>query len=337
MDPSSCRGSRSARGWAAIATGTRSSPPRSPRRRLNDLRGRALALLEAAPLDARAQPEPVGAPAAAPEAVHAAPARAARAARRHRRTRDAAEPAGALAPVREHADRAPADRAAANGAPAAARAVDLPHARELQDDLRALDASLRAIGAARVAATEVHPIIRLVQTFGFHLASVDVRQNSAFHARALVQLARRRPRHRPVRRLAEDERLAFLERELMSPRPFAPSRCARRGRGRRRARVLPRAAHAPRAAFGRDGSAAHRQHDPRRLRPAGRLPARTRERAARRRRPAGPACALPVVPLFETIEDLHASAGIFERFLSHPITRRTLARLRTPASGRRRR
>jgi phosphoenolpyruvate carboxylase len=42
--------------------------------------------------------------------------------------------------------------------------------------------------------------------------------------------------------------------------------------------------------------------------------------------PDGPACALPVVPLFETIEDLDASAGIFERFLAHPITRRTLAR-----------
>ncbi|MGI9642199.1 MAG: phosphoenolpyruvate carboxylase, partial [Acidimicrobiia bacterium] len=35
-------------------------------------------------------------------------------------------------------------------------------------------------------------------------------------------------------------------------------------------------------------------------------------------------CQLPVVPLFETIDDLEASPEILEAFLSHPITRRTL-------------
>jgi len=40
--------------------------------------------------------------------------------------------------------------------------------------------------------------------------------------------------------------------------------------------------------------------------------------------PAGPACQLPVVPLFETIEDLHRASEILDEFLSHPLTRNTL-------------
>ena len=38
----------------------------------------------------------------------------------------------------------------------------------------------------------------------------------------------------------------------------------------------------------------------------------------------GPVCLLPVVPLFETIDDLDGSAEILDAFLSHPFTRRSL-------------
>ena len=43
-------------------------------------------------------------------------------------------------------------------------------------------------GANRLATTHVDPLMRIVRTFGFHLAVIDVRQNSAFHDRALAQL-----------------------------------------------------------------------------------------------------------------------------------------------------
>ena len=48
--------------------------------------------------------------------------------------------------------------------------------------------SLVAVGAWRVADDAVGPVIRVVQTFGFHLASLDVRQNSRFHDLAIAQL-----------------------------------------------------------------------------------------------------------------------------------------------------
>jgi phosphoenolpyruvate carboxylase len=40
--------------------------------------------------------------------------------------------------------------------------------------------------------------------------------------------------------------------------------------------------------------------------------------------PDGPACPLPVTPLFETIDDLRQSPGILAGFLDHPFTRRSL-------------
>jgi phosphoenolpyruvate carboxylase len=44
------------------------------------------------------------------------------------------------------------------------------------------------------------------------------------------------------------------------------------------------------------------------------------------REAAGLRCRIPVVPLFETIEDLQAAPAIVNAFLAHPITRRTLPR-----------
>ncbi len=49
---------------------------------------------------------------------------------------------------------------------------------ELLCDLRFLRQTLLTIGATRLARTEVEPVMRIVQTFGFHLAALDIRQNS---------------------------------------------------------------------------------------------------------------------------------------------------------------
>ena len=61
-------------------------------------------------------------------------------------------------------------------------------AQELEADLAWLAASLRESGAGRLAEADVEPVQRIVQSFGFHLAVLDVRQNSAFHDKAVEQL-----------------------------------------------------------------------------------------------------------------------------------------------------
>src|SRR5205823_9296329 len=54
---------------------------------------------------------------------------------------------------------------------------------ELRKDLRVLARSLDEIGASRIARSEILPVIRLVDVFGFHGAVLDIRQNSQFHDR----------------------------------------------------------------------------------------------------------------------------------------------------------
>jgi phosphoenolpyruvate carboxylase len=67
-------------------------------------------------------------------------------------------------------------------------AYDGPDA--LLDDLRVVQESLRAAGAHRSANGELQNLIWQVETFGFHLAELEVRQHSQVH-RAALQDARR--------------------------------------------------------------------------------------------------------------------------------------------------
>ncbi len=56
-------------------------------------------------------------------------------------------------------------------------------------DLATIQDSLRAAGAERVATGELQHLIWQAQTFGFHLASLEVRQHSAVHREVLNELA----------------------------------------------------------------------------------------------------------------------------------------------------
>jgi phosphoenolpyruvate carboxylase len=92
---------------------------------------------------------------------------------------------------------------------------------ELLADLRLLYESLMAVGAWRLADEAVGPVIRTVQTFGFHLASLDIRQNSRFHDLAVAQLlAAAGFNETDYQDWDEPRRLDLLNRELASPRPF---------------------------------------------------------------------------------------------------------------------
>ncbi|MGH2557023.1 MAG: phosphoenolpyruvate carboxylase, partial [Actinomycetota bacterium] len=60
-------------------------------------------------------------------------------------------------------------------------------AGELIADLHVLQESLGQAGAARLAYGELQHLVWQVQTFGFHLASLEVRQHSSVHARVLEE------------------------------------------------------------------------------------------------------------------------------------------------------
>ena len=68
--------------------------------------------------------------------------------------------------------------------------LDLSYRTEtdLLADLRLVQASLVEAGDARAAFGELQHVIWQVETFGFHLAELEVRQHSAVHEEALVEL-----------------------------------------------------------------------------------------------------------------------------------------------------
>ncbi|MDQ1486193.1 MAG: phosphoenolpyruvate carboxylase [Actinomycetota bacterium] len=59
---------------------------------------------------------------------------------------------------------------------------------ELVDDLVLVQGSLADAGAPRLAYGELQHLVWQVETFGFHLAQLEVRQHSAVHANALAEL-----------------------------------------------------------------------------------------------------------------------------------------------------
>ncbi len=64
-------------------------------------------------------------------------------------------------------------------------------------------------------------LIRAVDVFGFHLATLDLRQNSDVHARVVAELLNVADVEADYLALEEDRRVALLRRELASPRPLS--------------------------------------------------------------------------------------------------------------------
>jgi len=63
-------------------------------------------------------------------------------------------------------------------------------------------------------------LIRAVDTFGFHLATLDLRQNSAVHERVVAEMLKVAGVEADYAALDEDARIALLRRELANARPL---------------------------------------------------------------------------------------------------------------------
>ncbi len=201
---------------------------------------------------------------------------------------------------------------------------------ELLNDLTLLEETLHQVNAHSVAQSEIEPIVRKVQTFGFHLASLDIRQNSGFHDKAVSQLLQAAVLTNgdlPSTDYAdwsEEQRINFLERELQSARPFTQAEA-----------VLPKEAQAVLDCYrvvhqfiqhyGSNGLGALIISMTRSVSDLLTVYLLGREAGLVFWSDEGLVSELPVVPLFETIDDLKGSPKILDKFLEHPITQRSLA------------
>lgn len=200
--------------------------------------------------------------------------------------------------------------------------------QELLADLTLIEHSLKQAGARHVAEVDVRPAAAVVRSFGFHLAALDVRQNSAYHDRAIGGLleAAGLPRT-DYANWSEGEKLEFLNRELTTLRPFTAPHTPLEAEALHMTslfRVL-------REHIDRHGSAGLGPIIVSMTRSVADLLGvylLAREAGLLVATPAGLACELPVVPLFETIRDLEHSGSVIEAFLKHPITRQTLEQTR---------
>jgi phosphoenolpyruvate carboxylase len=89
--------------------------------------------------------------------------------------------------------------------------------QEFLRDLELVRESLEANQGGRVAGGRLQDLVVRVRTFGFHFASLDLRQESGVHGRVVAQLLRRAGVVEDYLALPEPERTALLARLLVGP------------------------------------------------------------------------------------------------------------------------
>ncbi|HUP97708.1 MAG TPA: phosphoenolpyruvate carboxylase [Usitatibacter sp.] len=92
------------------------------------------------------------------------------------------------------------------------------HPGEFSHALDVIDASLRAGGSALLAEGRLRLLRKAVVAFGFHLATLDLRQNSEVHEPVIAELLREAGVTDRYAGLDEEERNRVLLAELASPR-----------------------------------------------------------------------------------------------------------------------
>jgi len=200
---------------------------------------------------------------------------------------------------------------------------------EVGEDLSILSESLEAVGADRLIRETIWPVQRILGVFGFHLVDLDIRQNSATHDQAMAQLLKAAgiPDGESFPSWEESRRLEFLRAELRSPRPFL-------GAGQHSG--LGREADAVLSCYdvlrehlrenGRDGIGSLIISMTRQLSDLLVVAILAREAGITEWKDGVLSSPLPIVPLFETLDDLERSPGLLREFLAEPFAWASLDR-----------
>ncbi|MBF6176732.1 phosphoenolpyruvate carboxylase [Nocardia blacklockiae] len=91
---------------------------------------------------------------------------------------------------------------------------------ELLDDLNVVDAAMRASGDGLLADDRLAALRGAVETFGFHLQGLDMRQNSEVHEQVVAELFAWAGVHPDYASLPEPQRVELLAAELSTRRPL---------------------------------------------------------------------------------------------------------------------
>src|SRR6195256_5331104 len=107
--------------------------------------------------------------------------------------------------------------------PPVGQAAPYEGVKEFKADLDILYRSLISNNSGVIARGRLRQLRRAVDCFGFYLASLDIRQNSAVHERTVAELIDAATPGMSYLALNEEARIALLVKELRSTRPLASS------------------------------------------------------------------------------------------------------------------
>jgi phosphoenolpyruvate carboxylase len=200
---------------------------------------------------------------------------------------------------------------------------------EVAADLAILEASLEEVGGRRLIRETLWPVLRSLDVFGFHLAELDIRQNSGTHDKAMSQLLKAAgiPDGENFPTWPEEKRLAFLREELKSPRPFLGAE-QHIGLGTEADAVLScfDTLREQIRDYGIEGVGALIVSMTRQLSDLLVIPILGREAGLTDWTDGQLSSPMPIVPLFETLDDLERSPGLLKEFLNEPVIKASLAR-----------
>lgn len=194
---------------------------------------------------------------------------------------------------------------------------------QLKSDLVDLAEVMVQAGHKRLVRHSLLPLIRRAEVFGFHGASLDIRQNSQTHEKALASILKSANLIEDWWALSEAEQDDFLNREIRQPRPFLPLNWAVEPEARLVLEPLKVFLDHHRVWQG-DGqgsmiiSMTQKSRD---LKIAALL---QREAGLLGSHKGGWIPLLPIVPLFETVEDLKRAPQVLEEWLGEAVAGRLL-------------
>lgn len=192
-----------------------------------------------------------------------------------------------------------------------------PDPAAFRADLATVAHGLAAHGAETLASSgALGRLIRSVDIFGFHLATLDMRQNSAVHERVIAELLKVAGVEADYASLDEAARVALLRRELASPRPLTSRYASYSDETASELAIV----HAAAEAHARYGRAAIRQYIVSMAQSVSDLlEVHVLLKEAGLYVPGDePQAHIMAVPLFETIGDLDAAPGIMRAWFALP-------------------
>ncbi|MFM7450414.1 MAG: phosphoenolpyruvate carboxylase [Leptolyngbyaceae cyanobacterium] len=192
-------------------------------------------------------------------------------------------------------------------------AIAYPSSAEFLAELRLIQRNLTETG---LSSRELNALISQAEIFGFHLASLDVRQESGRHCDALTEIATHlQVLPQPYNQLSEADRIAWLASELQTRRPLIPTELNFSDKSCETVETL-RVIRRLQQEFGPEVCQTYvisMSHDVSDL-----LEVLLLAKEAGLYDPATASSSIRVVPLFETVEDLQKAPSIMTQLFELP-------------------